>query len=143
MTRQMLHLERDLPQERASRLLDGLSMYGYEALYAGGLSVRRLLFDYELSKFAPEHALRRATSWRTERWWSHRRWFGNTLGLKAGRKWSVAAVAKLNPIRSHRLKNQLVFEGTGYRPQAGWPTRFLARDPDRGLSRCVAVVTSA
>jgi hypothetical protein len=82
----MMPLERGLPQERASRLLDGESMYEYEELYADALSVQRSLYEDELSKCALEYARRRATTWRAARWRSHRRCFGNTFVLKAGRE---------------------------------------------------------
>jgi hypothetical protein len=56
VARQMMPLERDLPQERASRLLDRESMYEYEKLYADALSVQRSLCKDELSKCALEYA---------------------------------------------------------------------------------------
>jgi hypothetical protein len=61
VVRQMMPLERNLPQERASPLvaapsLDGQSVYEYEELYADALSLQRSLYEDELSKCALEYA---------------------------------------------------------------------------------------
>jgi hypothetical protein len=50
----MMPLERDLPQERASQLPDGESMYEYAELSADPLLAHRSLYEDEVPKCALE-----------------------------------------------------------------------------------------